>query len=303
MASSTRRTQSSGRRLSRRTEQREVRADDPALSPETNARVTEELREVLGTDRVRVPADRPHPSRGEQPRRGGGLQYLTQNRLRLVQGLFIVLTFGVIVALITDDWWVLAIAAGVHALGTTSVAMTTLGLTTVTEHPSPQLSAAMSLEGVSSPDDRFSRMVDEFRPGQTSSDTTGVLSPAADERDVEATTDPATAGAQQSSAMTPTAEPSAPAEGGEPEVVIWATALSLAVLSVVLPPLTGGGWMWLLAAVMLPLVAGWVTMQRALVAHGDAVEMRSRRPLVLIALCTALAVAVFCGVIAIAFQH
>lgn len=32
-----------------RVEEREVRAADPQLSPETNARLTEELREVVGT--------------------------------------------------------------------------------------------------------------------------------------------------------------------------------------------------------------------------------------------------------------
>jgi hypothetical protein len=285
-------------------EEREVRAQDPALSEHTNARVTEELRETLGRDRVRVPADRPRASRGEQPPKAGALDYLTQNRLQAVRAFFIVLTFGLVVALITDEWWVLALAAGVHAVGTMVVTLTALGLTTVTEHPSPELSAAMTEEGVSSPDDRFSRMVDEFREGDTASDTTGVLSPGEDARTVEASADPATAGAEQSSAMTPTAGPSEPSgEGGAPDFIIWATALSLAILSVVLPAVTGGGYMWLLTAVMLPLLAGWVLLQRALVTHGDAVEMRSRKPLVVIVLFTAISVAVFCGVVALAFQH
>src|SRR5947209_20019659 len=46
-------------------EVREVRSEDPELSSETNRRVTEELREVIGAERVRVPADRPHASTGE----------------------------------------------------------------------------------------------------------------------------------------------------------------------------------------------------------------------------------------------
>ncbi|MDQ6606107.1 MAG: hypothetical protein M3Z06_06115 [Actinomycetota bacterium] len=41
-------------------EEREVRAKDPELSGRTNARLTEELREVVGADRVRVPKGRPH---------------------------------------------------------------------------------------------------------------------------------------------------------------------------------------------------------------------------------------------------
>jgi hypothetical protein len=284
-------------------EEREVRAADPALSAETNERLTAELREVVGATQVEVPAERPHASRGEQPSKSGGLEYLNQNRLQLVRAFAIVLTFGLIIALITNDWWVLALAAGVHALGTMTVTLTVLRLTTVSEHPSPQLGAAMAEEGVSSPDERFSRMVDEFR--QTPERGTGdILSPGANERTVEADQDTAQAGAEQSSAMTPTAGPSQPSgEGGTPDFIIWATALSLAILSVVLPAVTGGGWMWLLTAVMLPLVAGWVLLQWAMVNRGDAVQLRSRRPLVAIVLCTAVAVAVFCALVAFAFQH
>jgi hypothetical protein len=285
-------------------EQREVRAADPALSPETNARVTRELREALGTDHVSVPADRPHPSRGEQPAKGNALAYLTQNRLRIITGLFIALTFGAIIALVTDTWWLLPLAAGIHALGTMTVMAVVLGLTTVTEHPSPELAAAMSYEGVSSPDDRFSRMVAEFRPGDPGVGAAGVLSSGNDERAVSASVDPARAGAEQSSAMTPTAEPSAAAgEGGTPDFILWATALGLAILSIVVPLFSRGSDMWLLTAVMLPLIAGWMLLQRLLVNHGDAVRLRGRGPLVLVVGCTAVAVAVFCAVVALAFQH
>src|ERR1700689_4654448 len=48
-------------------ETRQVRVEDPALSPSTNQRLTEEVQETLGTDEVRVPAGRAHPSRGETP--------------------------------------------------------------------------------------------------------------------------------------------------------------------------------------------------------------------------------------------
>ena len=285
-------------------EEREVRASDPALSPRTNARVTAELRQALGTDQAAVPVDRPHPSRGEQPAKGNALIYLSQNRLRIISGLFIALTFGGIIALITDTWWLLPLAAGIHALGTMTVLAVVLGLTTVTEHPSAELAAAMSDEGVTSPDDRFSRMVAEFRPGDPGAGASGALSPRTDERSVSASLDPARAGAEQSGAMTPTAEPSAAGgEGGTPDFILWAIAFGLAVLSIVVPLVDGGSWMWLLTAVMLPLLAGWVLLQRLLVNHGDAVRLRSRAPLVLVVALMVVAVAVFCGVVAFAFQH
>jgi hypothetical protein len=48
-------------------EERAVEAAAPGLSPEMNDRLTTELREVVGSDAVRVPADRPRASRGEHP--------------------------------------------------------------------------------------------------------------------------------------------------------------------------------------------------------------------------------------------
>lgn len=285
------------------TEEREVSAADPALSAATNARVTEELRDVVGADRVRVPAERPRASRGEQPHPRHPIAYLTAQRLDVLRGFAIVLTFGAIVALITRTWWLLPVAAGVHALGTMTVVMSVLRLTTVTERPSPEVGAAMAEEGVSSPDERFSRMVDEFAPASDRGTGT-VLSPGHNERTVSAGADPLRAAAEQSSAMTPTAEPSRPGgEGGTPDFLIWATAASLLIVSIIVPLLEGGGWMWLLPAIMVPLLIGWVVLQAVMVNRGDAVQVTSRRPLVAVVLCTAVAVAVFCAVVALAYQH
>lgn len=285
------------------TEEREVKAADPELSAETNARLTEELREVVGTDRVEVPTGRARATLGERPQRERGLgMYLSQHRFQLVRAAAIALTFGAIISLITNDWWLLPLAAGVHALGTMTVVMTILRMTTVTEHPSPELGAALADEGISSPDERFSAMVDEFRP-QPEGATGDVLSPGHNERTVEAGVDPARAGAEQSTAMTPTAEPSEPGgEGSTPDYIIWATAASLLILSFVVPPFWGGGWMWLLPAVMVPLLIGWVAIQAVMVNRGDAVQITSRKPLVAVVLGTVIAVAIFCAIVAIAYQ-
>jgi hypothetical protein len=246
------------------TEEREVRADDPALSPETNARLTEELRETIGADRVRVPADRPHVSRGEESRRQrGALGYLGMHRFVLVRNASIFLTFAAVLALATGSWWILPLAAGVHALGTMAVTLTAIRMTTITEHPAPEVSAALAEEGVSSPDERFSEMVDEFRT-QTSGGVGEVVAAGANDRTVEAGVDPARAGAEQSTAWTPSAGPSrAVGPGGTPDLLIWATAGSLLLASILISAVQGG-WMWLLAAVMLPLVGGWMAMQRML---------------------------------------
>lgn len=284
-------------------ELREVRVQDPQLSAETNARLTEELREVVGRKHVRVPSGRPHVSRGEQPSHDSRSGFLGMHRFELVRSTAIVLTFGAIIALVSNDWWVLPLAAGVHALGTMTVWLTTFRLASMTESPSAQLAAALTEQGVASPDEYFSRLVDEFR--QAPERGVGeIISPGFNERTVDASRDPAQAGAEQSSAMTPTAAPSRPAgEGGAPDLLIWSTILALLVLSIILPALTGGGWMWLLAAVMVPLLAGWVVFQRVMVTRRDEIHLRGRAPLVAIVAFTVLAVAGFSALVALAFQH
>jgi hypothetical protein len=285
------------------TEVREGRAEDPDLSPETNALLTRELREVVGSDRLRVPADRPHATRGEVPERLTAAAYLSQHRFQLIRATSIVLTFGAIISLITNDWWLLPVAAGVHALGTMTVTLTIIRMTSQIEHPSPELAAAMAEEGVSSPDERFSQMVAEFSrlPGRGTSE---VISPGSNERTVPAHADTATASTEQASAMTPTEHPSRPAgEGGAPDLMIWSTAIALLLLSIGIPPAMGGGWLWLLTAVMVPLIAGWMVMQRLMITRGEQLQIRGRAPLVAIAVCTAAAVAVFCLVVAIGFHH
>lgn len=287
------------------TEVREVRAEDPELSPETNQRLTSELREVVGTDRVEVPADRPQATRGEHPEQRGAAARLEVNWLQAIRLGAIVLTFGAIIALITNDWWVLALAAGVHALGTMTVGLTIVRVTTTSERPSPTVAAAMAEEGVRNPDEHFSRMVEEFRD-EPEHGASEVIAPDFNERRAPADTDTAAAAAEQSSAMTPTGQPSEPGgDGGTPDALVWATMGSLLVLSIALPPLTGGGWMWLLPAVMVPLLVGWAVFQRAMITRRNQVHetLQGRGPMIAIALCTAGAVAVFCAVVAFAFQH
>jgi hypothetical protein len=76
--------------------------------------------------------------------------------------------------------------------------------------------------------------------------------------------------------------------------------------------------MWLLPAVMVPLLVGWVVLQRMMVtrvlddelAAGDPGEGHAGRaassrppPDDAIVLCTVAAVATFCGVLALIFRH
>jgi hypothetical protein len=283
-------------------EEREVLADDPALSREVNRRLTAELRDVVGAERVRVPADRPHASHGERPARQTALEVLSMHRLVVVLTLVAMLTFGAIIALITNDWWLLVLAAGVHAMATMTVVLSAVRMTTISEHPSPTLAAALAEEGISSPDELFSHMVEEFRD-EPQHGLAEVLSPGHDERTVPALDDPAAAAAEQSAAMTPTSGASASAgQGGAPDLLMWGVAIGLFALSVAVPPFMGGGWMWLLPGVIAPLLTGWIVLQRTMVAKPERLALHGRLPLVAIVVCTAAAVALFCTVVAVAYS-
>jgi hypothetical protein len=60
--------------------------------------------------------------------------------------------------------------------------------------------------------------------------------------------------------------------------------------------------MWLLPAVMVPLLVGWVVLQRMMVTRARAAPSRPP-PDDAIVLCIVAAVAAFCGVLALTFRH
>jgi hypothetical protein len=283
-------------------ETRAVEVEEPQLSPEVNARLTEEVRDVVGSDRVEVPRDRPHPSRGEQVNRTGVIAYLGTQR-PMVLGTFAgALVIGAIIALISNTWWVLPLAAGVHAFGTMIVVAIVLRMTTTIEHPSPELAATLAEEGVRNPDEHFTRLVDEFSP-QSRAETADIASPA-NERPVTADAPPAADEAQQATALSPNAGPSRPVRGGgTPDWIIWTVAIALFAVSIAIPAAMGGGAMWFLTAVMVPALVGWVLFQREMAVHGNDLHLRGRKPVAVIVGCTVAVVAVFCAVVALAFSH
>jgi hypothetical protein len=284
-----------------RMEQREVRSADPSLTAQTNARLTEELRDIVGAARVEVPVSRPRVAEGEVDE-NGRTGWLSQNVVTFLRLALIALTFGAIVALVTNLWWLLPLAVGVHALGTMAVTLGTVHLTTLSEHPSPTLAAAMTEEGVASADERFTALVDEFRSRQ-SGGVGEVLTPGGDERTVPASEDPAAAGAEQSTAMTPTGEPSREApSGGTPDFIIWATLAGLLLASFIIPPLADDATMWLLPVVTVPLLAALAWLQLTMTRHPGRLQIHGVRPLVGITAAVVIAVAAFCVAVAIGMQ-
>lgn len=242
-------------------EEREVKVADPGLDQTANQRLTEELQDVLGTDRVQVPKDQPHPSRGEQPPRRGLWSEIISRRLTVVMMLAAFLTIGAIVSLATGSWWLLLVALGVHALGTVVVTSVVLRMTTISEHASPTTSAMLAEEGIGDPDEHFSQLVDEFTEPEDGRDSNGGA--AGDTaRTSESSEAPGKSAAEQSDAMTPTSGASQPTEGGGvADGLMWATVAALLVVSLIVPVTAGGGAMWILPVVMVPLLLAWVLIQ------------------------------------------
>ena len=105
--------------------ERDVRSEDPGLSPEANRLLTEELREILGADRVEVPVDVPVPATHPN-----ATAFLAANRLLFAVIFLAGLVIGAIVGLATGSGWALVAALVVDACATAIVAFGAILLAT-----------------------------------------------------------------------------------------------------------------------------------------------------------------------------
>jgi hypothetical protein len=185
-------------------ERRAVEVDEPGLSESTNAQLTDEVREVIGAPTVEIPADRPHPSTGEQVehRRSLPLPFPLPNNFVVAQGGLALVVIGAIAALavVTHVWWTLVLALIVLSAMTYLVVAMIIKMTSNPERPSPTTVAAMEQEGVDDPEQLFSDVVAEFTADANAGGETGRVTDAVD--------DPAQAAAEQRDATTPSGGPS-----------------------------------------------------------------------------------------------
>lgn len=263
-----------------RTEEREVRSDNPDLSPEANRLLTEELREAVGSDRVRVPAGSPAPGADHERTRSTLTATLASNRLLIVVTLFAAVVVGVVVSLATGSWWAVVAAVGVHAIGTLVVATAVLQMTTQTEHASPEVAARLEEEGVADPDRVLSDLVEDYSPAPPRSQTADVVSTGANERTVRADEDPARSAAEQRTAMTPSSGPG-PAAGRDSAMAAlpWWVVIGLMAVSLVAPLVGDTALLWVVPAVTWPLCLAWIAFERVARRHDPEEEGRGgRRP-------------------------
>jgi hypothetical protein len=77
---------------------------------------------------------------------------LSQSRGLIGATLCLALIVGAVVGLATGQWWWLAVALLLHALGTAVVVATTLRMTADVESPDPRAAAALKEHGIRDPD-------------------------------------------------------------------------------------------------------------------------------------------------------
>jgi hypothetical protein len=175
-------------------EERAVEVQLPTLTADANQRLTEALREIIGADKVRVPADRPHPSQGERPQRNLLQRMTTVKAISLGMVSVGVCVALVIVTALGSHWFLTALAFVALLSSLALVTWSIIALASVPEFPDPGLVALLAEQGIHDPEVRFSEIVMEFTP-ETGDD---------EERPTDVLDDPARATAEQEESLTAT---------------------------------------------------------------------------------------------------
>jgi hypothetical protein len=272
------------------TERRFVRSDDPNLSAEANAALTEELQEAIGAERVSMPADAPDPAAAERSGESAATARVASMRPLFVVTLLAALTVGAVIALSTGSWWALVVAVGVHAVSTMIVASGAIQLTTQIEHASPQTTARLEDEGVADPDRVLSDLVEEYTGEAESSPAAGVIS-AGD------------TGSHAPAAQRRAVTPGVPASGDHSVVAAlpWFVVTGVTLVALVGAVLEGGK-VWATPAIVLPLGAAWIAMDRYLSSRAEQERSPGPGRLVIVGACVVAGVIVFVSLMRLAVR-
>ena len=259
------------------TERRAVRSDDESLSPRANELLTRELQAAVGSDEAVVPKNRPHRESKAHGGRSPFTAALKSNLPLIIVTFFVALVVGGIIAMVTDQYWAVVVAAAVHAIGTLAVAVGAIALTTQTEHMDPTVAARLEEEGIGDPDAVLSDLVEEFSGAQEARGVPEVVSSGHNERTVAPEEDPGRASVEQRSAMTPTSGRTEVA-GADSSIAAlpWWVVLGVTVLTVVVALVVGGD-MWALPAIVIPISLGWIAVQKWM-ERGPRSSADSQRP-------------------------
>jgi hypothetical protein len=270
------------------TERRFVRSEDPNLSAEANAALTEELQQAIGAEQVSMPADAPDPAAAERSGDSSATAMVASMRPLFIVTLLAALTVGAVIALSTGSWWALVVAVGVHAAGTMVVASGAIQLTTQIEHASPQTTARLEEEGVADPDRVLSDLVEEYTGEAETSPTAGVVS-AGD------------TGSQAPAAQRRAVTPGVPASGDNSVVAAlpWFVVTGVTLVALV-GAVVEGGKVWATPAIVLPLGAAWIALDRYLNSRTEQERSPGPGRLLIVGACVVAGVIVFVSLMRLA---
>jgi hypothetical protein len=272
------------------TERRFVRSDDPNLSAEANAALTEELQQAVGAEYVSMPGDAPDPATAERSDDSAAKATVFSLRPLFIVTLLAALTVGAVISLSTGSWWALVVATGVHALGTMVVASGAIQLTTQIEHASPQTTARLEEEGVADPDRVLSDLVEEYTGEGESSPAAGVISAG----DTGSRTP-----AAQRRAMTPGVPASG--DGSVVAALPWFVVTGVTLVALV-AAVVEGGKLWVAPAIVVPLGAAWIALDRYLSSATEQQRSPGPRRLLVVGGCVVAGVVVFVSLMRLAVQ-
>lgn len=145
---------------------RDKRSRDPRLSPEATRLLTEELREVLGDDTVKVPDGESLQS--AQPTHGQYAATLFGMRRELVLLASVLLIIAGILTLTAGSWWLVGAVMVLLAAGSLAVHLTHSSYLKSTEHVDSQTAAKLEDEGVVDPDRALTELVENYRSSKKS---------------------------------------------------------------------------------------------------------------------------------------
>jgi hypothetical protein len=270
------------------TERRFVRSEDPNLSAEANAALTEELQQAIGAEQVSMPADAPDPASAERSGDSAATATVASIRPLFFVTLLAALTVGAVIALSTGSWWALVVAVAVHAVGTMVVASGAIQLTTQIEHASPQTTARLEEEGVADPDRVLSDLVEEYTGEAESSPAAGVVS-AGD------------TGSHAPAAQRRALTPGVPASGDNSVVAAlpWFVVTGVTLVALI-GAVVEGGKVWATPAIVLPLGAAWIALDRYLSSRTEQERSPGPGRLLIVGACVVAGVTVFVSLMRLA---
>lgn len=142
---------------------RSVESTDPSLSAEANRRVTDELRAVIGRDRVDLPTGRPDHRSDRHATHSSLVASAIAVRVELfLVGGILAMTALIAVAMTASSSWLVGITTVLLLPAVALIARFVLALFDEHEHLDPETAAMLSEEGVGDPDRVFNELVHDF---------------------------------------------------------------------------------------------------------------------------------------------